>query len=355
MAEWSFVLTDRYGRNRAFVEPQGVSLTRRWNGGNEATFSLPLEDEKAAECLTGSRLLKVYQDRTVRLNAPVCYVKRSAAAGFLEATAGDWKRLETGVLWTATGTFTDSDSAIIALTLIDYLTDEDFPETYTHVRSGLAVEYTEGTPLRDRSYDAGQNATEAVLDLCQVDDPIGFYLEPLDEISDWYVVDGAGLVDGAEMRIVYPATRAVRPVSFEFGDGTLDNLADFEEEEEPPRNFAVALSDGLAPSVEYDAESFREYGSWFASESFSDIKKRATLRQHALGLLEPAPRKTYALSPRPGGPRPWEDFDVGDVVSFKCQRGVLEASGQGRVTEFTVDLPDHQADAVLKSLVLEEV
>ena len=355
MAEWSFVLTDRFGVNRAFLDASDVKLTRRLNAPGELSFELDLEDEAALELGVGRRLVRAYRDETIRFNGQVYGLTKQASEGRVQVTAYDPSKTLEELYLSAAENYEGIDAGLIWTDAIAGLV------TTAYEFHHLATPASSITPsvLRDRAYEVGKSVLELGQELADVDDGFYWKVEPVDTRSEAWKVDERGLAEAGRLVILYPDSGVQRPVRFEYGAGTMANLEDVSEEELRPANVAVAQAEHIRPVRVTDAESVQVYGPSGVSESFDTVKRRRTLTAHAYELLEPAPRRAYTCKPGQDAPLPFRlgggyVYDVGDLVAFGAHLGALDAElDSARVTEYAVTIGD-DGEELLDELVLEE-
>lgn len=206
----------------------------------------------------------------------------------------------------------------------------------SRAETGLRVNAGTAGPPRDRTYDMGKNVAEIVTQLAEVDDGFWFRVDPVDEGPVFSRLD-----------LLHPTSGVESGVSLEWGAGTAGNLAEVEVNVIPPVNHVLAFGAGdgeaqLSLSVS-DAGSIATHGLLDTVITHTDVVIPETLMQHARDALRPQEQRTIRVgvsSLMESAPRPWDDFDVGDLVSVHIRGGgpALNYSGSARVTAFTVEV-----------------
>ncbi len=206
----------------------------------------------------------------------------------------------------------------------------------SRAETGLRVNAGTAGPPRDRTYDMGKNVAEIVTQLAEVDDGFWFRVDPADEGPVF-----------SRLELLHPASGLDTAVSLEWGEGTAGNLASVEVNVTPPVNHVLAFGAGdgeaqLHLSVS-DPGSIALHGLLDTTITNPDVSITSTLEQHARDALRPTEQRTLRVevaSLVETAPRPWDDFDVGDLVSVHIRGGgpALNYSGSARVTAFTVEV-----------------
>ena len=341
MSAWSVVSEDLAGAIRAFPDADSLTWTRRWNGGAELVFRLPVDDPDAGELQVGSRLIAAYQDGVLRfrgrVNAPLVRDQ-----DWITVRAADpWFDL-VGRNMQAAATFTAQDAGAIATALI--ATQDSRRST----RIGVGTIAT--SVPRTVSYDAGKNVAEAIAELAAMDDGFGFTIDP--------VRDPANLTRLGLLNVYYPASRQDQPdVKFEYGDGTLDNLAGFREELALPVNHVRASGAPDSTGVRIvsssdDASSQALYDLWDAELALNDVTDAGILAARGAGALRADPPATWAVTPTGDAPLLGRDFDAGDTVRITLRRGAVDVTGTARVSEATLAIDNDANTELVSALVL---
>lgn len=348
-------LTTLAGVRRGDLEYRGLKITRKLNGGMNASCSIDNRRAAAPEATIGNRVLRVYDDELdlIRFHGKLRdpHVRKP---DMIELHAGspytllDRRRLQ--VVFSRTA----RDAGLILSDVID----AENARGATRLRMAAAIP---ASTNRDRTYEPGKSVQEIALQLAEVDDGFYFVEQPLDGVAGVY----------SELEIRYPGSGVDRPKArFEYGDDTYANVDDYTITETLPQNAVTATGagDGDAKLVsrKTDAGSIATYDLLEAEIAFSDVSIQATLDQHAQEHLRPLPGATITIAPIDGGaavaggtyvPRLWRDIDVGDVGRVTIHDGATVWDNvHVRLTEATIEISDTSAAAEsLTGLVLEVV
>lgn len=351
---WSLACVDNAGKTRAFVPFRGLTVRRDLNGGNVLQGRADQLADAMSELDVGSRALKLYDlDAAAlrfhgKIDDPLEDDEDDVA--FVAKDFGwlDQRRVQPDP---AARTFAARDAGLIAS---DLLAAQN-ARGPTRLRMGAV----QASQPRDRTYDPGKVVSEAIAELAKVDDGVYFVTNP---------VDGAAGTH-AEIVVRYPASGTDRPgARFEFGDGTLANLAAFKRTRLRPLNFVTTtganMGEGAALySQRSDAASIAAYDLVEDEVAYATVTEQATLDQHAADALEPAPKNVYSFAAAPSSaqpgepyvPRLWRDFDVGDVCRLTILHGRVSCKNVPvRVTSATVAIADDADAEQLASIVFEE-
>jgi hypothetical protein len=336
MAAWSFLLADQFGSGLAeLATGAGRSLTFTRNAYPEATVTLSHDDDAASKFFTalsnGIPTLRAYRDGVLRFHGEF-----APSTEDLEEDAhlsllfrGPFARLigygqSRGMF--ITRSFAATDAGQIAKSLID--------NTFA---SGVATTGTiEATKVRDRAYQYA-NVGEAVTNLTRVLDGFDFEVAPIEYTAGKIGQLAVYASQGSDLS---------GTVRFQYGPGTLANVRSVSRQIEPPINYARVLGANGLPAIKSDAGSVATYGYWTVQESMSDVVEQATIDDKAQALLRPSPIKVVAFSPDPTlAPAPWDDYWLGDTVSFFGRRGAFSEDATARVNKITVVVDDEGNEA----------
>jgi hypothetical protein len=199
--------------------------------------------------------------------------------------------------------------------------------------------------LRDRTYTGGSSIGQLITDLAAVIG--GFDVDVTSEANGpaghdwlrvWYPARGVGRTD---LALVYGSTVAALTRSANSADGYANYLrviGDNGGVEGAPQLIAEAWS------ADANNVGVVPVGLWMGTDSASDVKVAATLKQKAdgdlatLGLLVPS----YTLTLRPGWYRPGFP-NVGDTVPLVVRSGRLDISTTVRVLGIAYAVQDDTA------------
>lgn len=352
---WAWEITSLGGTAGAIVEPRKATIQRNLNGPSSCV--LELDAGQASQAVHG-RLVKGWREpnaggaRVLRSHTQITEVNASVATDALERVSvasvdgyGMLSRRNTLAEYNYTAT---SPRGIV----YDFVSVENGRRVV-----GLDVPATGVSgPNRDRQYDAGKNVGEAVQQLAEVDDGFYFRVDPYQGTSGAYTLF-------SQFIILYPASGVTSTARFEYGTGTLGNIQSAEVTVTPPINYVTAYGAGdvgsQITSTQSNAASISGYGLFDSVQSFSDVELQATLDQHALDAMEIEPVRVYKFNPvrfGPNLPSPWDDFEVGDFVTFKLAGSTpyLQTTKVGRVIAYTVEVETEGVE-FLTEIVLEVV
>jgi hypothetical protein len=131
---------------------------------------------------------------------------------------------------------------------------------------------------------------------------------------------------------------------FQYGPGTLSNVAGVERTTGSPIN-VVQLQGGQGlTAVAEEPLSIAKYGKWYFNETMTDANNLAVLESRAKALLREGPLKTLSITPDfavPNCPLPWDDFWLGDTVSFYGNSGGFQENLNPRVNELTIVIDEN--------------
>lgn len=332
---WAWEVTTLSGVTVAEVRPRDATVTRRLNGSCTVELSLDASETRG---LGTNRLIRGWRspggggDRVLRVAGRVTGVSGSVGVDQLErvtlASAADGfgvlshRAVQSGLTYAGVSP-RDIVAGVVAA-------------QNSRAATGLRVAAGVAGPPRDRTYEAGKNVAEIVTQLAEVDDGFWFRVDPVD--------DGAVF---SELVLLYPSSGGASGAVLELGVGTRDNLASVEVNVTPPVNHVLAFGAGdgdaqLSLTVS-DAGSIATHGLLDTVITHTDVSVPETLLQHARDALRPSEQRTLRVevsSLMESAPRPWDDFDVGDLVSVHVRGGspALSYSGSARVTAFTAEV-----------------
>lgn len=336
---WAWSVTNLAGAVEAFVVPRQARITRRLN--DASTLELVLDSTSAARLGTTARVVRAYRRpiaggaRVVRATGRPMSVNAHAGTDAVEVvtiSATDaFGRLARRQVQDTTVYSAEAPRDIVAALVA---------AQNSRNATGLSVAAAAASgPPRDRTYDPGKSVYDAIVQLAEVDDGFYFRVDPLDAVVF------------SELVVLYPAPGGESSARFEYGAGTIGNLAGVDADVIPPVNSvrAVGAGDGddQIRAVVSDAGSIAVFGISDVAISFPDVVVASTLEQHARDYLRPVEERTFrvhvAADIRGADllvPAPWDDFDVGQTVRLNI-RGVspvLDYTGPALVVSFTVEV-----------------
>lgn len=338
---------------------RGLKVTRRLNGPMGISFAGDADDESMAAIEVASSAILAHQDGVLRFKGKVddpledteelITVVAKDALGWLEH-----RRIAAAVTYTA------QDAGAIAMALITAQNARvvNGVTCTTRIMSGTI----QASRQRDRSYELGKPVVEAIKQLAEVDDGFWYYANPYDDNSkpDMH----------ATFEVRWPTSGTDNVLAkFEFGEETISNLVGFKRIHSRPLTGVRTTGEGDAETrlTSYAAASAVDLQAYDLLEdevAFSNVSEQATLDQHALGLLRPAPGSIYQVTPAGSGsglneiasPRLFVDFDVGDICRLTIHHGRIQESDlRIRILEATIDVADDATDEETLSSLLFEV
>jgi hypothetical protein len=131
---------------------------------------------------------------------------------------------------------------------------------------------------------------------------------------------------------------------FQYGASTLSNVSSVQRTTGSPINIVRLLgSSGMKAEVT-EANSKAKYGDWLYQETASDASSEAVLEARAKALLREGPTKTLSIAPDfavQNCPLPFDDFYLGDTVSFYGNSGAFQESLEVRINELTIVIDEN--------------
>lgn len=338
MAVTTWVLCDEAGVPvTEIVNAAQLVFSARRNQPRQAQITLAHSDREAANLFdllgNGVPQLRYYRDGTLRLSAYLTAIDEK-----LSEDEGDGDQLvavfkdpfgrllgdgsETGLHMPVDATYTAVDQGDIGWNLIATLNAVDD----TGIREGTI----DPTVDRDRTYEAGKNIGEALVQLTEVLDGPDIEFLPLDptaedgKLAEYTVHDSQGQVQD--------------DLLWGYGPGTMANVRQVERKITPPINrVRLTTSDGLV-STQTDAASIARYGEWPVVRSEpNDVSVQGTLDSRAMEMLRPTWVKVLTFVPdQTLAPQPFDDFWLGDTGKFKAQDGSFVETFEPRVNGITI-------------------
>lgn len=334
MPSTTLVLCDQAGQEVADLEAT-CTIRRERSRAMSVKPKLRHDDDAAAELFAalpnGIPQARYYRDGTLRFSGLWCPQRETAGEddSLVEAEfRSPFARLERRFLEAET-VYTGQDAGLgIAW---DLIADQNALSA-----TGLIQGDIDATVNRDRTYEAGKQVAEAVVQLTEVDGGFDFIETFLDP-----TVSGGALAEfNVHAALGSDRTDTVR---FEYGPGTLANCLSVERTIELPVNRVVVIGgEGTVPAVAQDAASIAIYGRYMAVEQHSDVTIQSTLQEKADGLLQPDPIEVVTFEPDPAtAPQPFDDYDVGDTAGFLARDGALQIDAAQRIDAFEIDIDEN--------------
>lgn len=338
MPRWSFLLADQFGNGLAELSTgAGRSLTFMRNAAPSVSISLSHDDDAAvalfAALRTGIPTLRAYRDGVLRFHGHLApFAEELEEETHLNLMfLGPFARLtgygqSRGRFTSTLRRFTATDAGQIAKTLID-----ETPAAGISTAGSIAV-----TSSRDRTYGYA-NVGAAIINLTRVLDGFDFEITPMEY--------SAGNIGQLNIYASQGSDRA-STVRFQYGPGTLANVRAVTRQTEPPINTARVLGANGIVALKTDASSIAAYGEWWVQESASDTSQQSVLDSKAQALLRPNWIKVTTFSPDPTlAPAPWDDYWLGDTVSFYGRRGAFVEDVTARINKISLVVDDEGNEA----------
>jgi hypothetical protein len=349
---WSFEISNtQTGLTVAYASPQQVKVTRRRCAASQVTCAIVPTDPAIVDLVVCEYALKAYRKNTLRFHGQISDPLVIASAG-ATVTASDPFYFLGNRRLQAELDYGNTDLSDIAWNLISH---EDGRKPI-HIRRGATVPSVK----MDFIGVDGSVPADLIVGLNQRDQGIWFWIDPVDGV--------AGTL--GELRTSWPEAGSLKPKArFEFGDGTLDNLVDYQLSYGLPLNGVRATGASIGttaniPARRDDAASQAIYGLLEDDFSFTDLDDTTSLDKHALDKMRSTPPITITLTPKPYDPDAagdifvpalFDDFDAGDIVPVYIRDQQFTFEGNVRIGEVTVDVADDGESEQLEQLVVTVV
>lgn len=344
---WQFAVVDHVALTvKKILAPTGVSITRRLGiAQDEISFAERSDTDAALELKIGSRSIAAYRNAALRFYGQIVD-PLELSSRIVSVHAVDpryflgYRQLQAEFLYTG-------DPSAAAWQLV---ADQNARKSL-YLRQGKL----QPAAVVDVDFTDGRSVTDCHSDLAERTDGIWIRVDPVDGV--------AGVI--GDFHSFYPNPGQVRDgARFEFGDGTLGNIAEdgWKVAYGLPMNRVIAsgpnVGDADIPEIAVDNTSIANYGILVESQiSLTDGIDSTTLADAAQNAIHPDPPVTYSIAPIRGDdsdrvPSPWDDFDVGDVVPLRIKDGNFDINDHVRVLEFTVAVADDAKTEQLTNIVL---
>lgn len=351
---WTWVLASSTGSALADLTTvaSGCQIRYQRNAPVEAQFSLSHHDEAAVSLLeylsTGNiPTLRCYRQPPSSPASPADLAFNGYLAPFQEsleeaATITAVFRSPFARLLgesSARGRFTSEfvnyatqDAGQIAKSLIDTTNSVDGPSGLTTAGGTFQT-----TKNRNRSYQYA-NVGEEIVNLTQIRDGFDFY---------------ETFVEGDTTLAIFNVAASLGSdksswAKFQYGTDTLANVRAVNRSTEPPVNRVRVLGGNGLTSVKELSASIAQSGVWYMQANATDVIDQPVLDDMASALLRPKPVRTVEFTPEYGlesCPRPFDDFWLGDHVSFFGRRGAFFENITVRVNGFSIVIDDNGYEA----------
>lgn len=359
MLNWQFAVVDHVTLTvKKILTPTGISITRRLgNAFSEITLDERTDTDASLELKVGSRSIAAYRNAALRFYGQIADPLTLSARKWNVHAVDPRYFLAYRMLQGEYDFVGDASQAAWALV------DAQNTRKSLYLRQGqlqpavtVAVAFADQRPVADCHGD-----------LAGLNDGIWIRVDPVDGVPG-IIGDFHSFYTGpSTTRVPSPKAPARASARFEHGDGTLGNITEdgWTVTYGLPMNRVVASgpNTGAAdiPAIAIDNTSILNHGILVEQAiSLADSIDATTLQQQADNQLSPDGPVTYSITPIPGDdtnrvPRPWDDFDVGDIVPLRIKDGNVDLNANVRVMEFTVQPADDAKTEQLTNLVLATV
>lgn len=363
---WTFVLTNLAGTEIGeLVQASERKVTMALNRASTASFSVRPDNPMLSDLFADDRLLKVYEDKTLRFYGPVVTselsTQDSGSAPTIKVNAADpaWKLSRRLLGLSSGGTKYEGDKAKTARKMINEL-NTDLVNYPTNPDTGIFL-------LPESSYSAGgsgtyvagpyKSALSCINDLAHGIDGFDWYMDPLDGVAGKMATFEADGTFGSEVGAVFEhgvGQKNVRKLSYVRDLSGLANKAFHIPDE--------GLTEGSEVKVGADAASIEHRGRFeIVADGFGLTD--AGLRQNWVDevvRVRKNPRFVvgmgldiddgYGRVPKFG-----EDYWLGDLVFARSRiNGVTMFSGKVRVYQIQVEVNQAGTGTVTPILIDEE-
>lgn len=342
MSDWKFELIRSYDLSRIgeLTQARGRSLTLTLNKAGGLSFNLPLDDAMAVcvqEIKTGVMLS--FQGTPVWSGA-IWTVEEEVSSDSARMTVncvGWLQTLDKRVIrpsWNSGNAmiYTSVEPGFIALDLISRSNQDAFAAS---AQSYVIPGTYEGTIPRSRTYQPWTGVLGAIEELTQVESGFDMYLHPVTRKLN---------IVALKMRSTncfFELGNNVRRVSRQTDSGRITTAMD------------VFSSSGYQQVIDTSAAS--EYGLMEEAVSLSDVVDNEILLAYAAEEVNiksrPLPIITfepmmYSLA-RDANPRPFRDYDVGDLVYLTAVKGRMNIKRQAmRLFSYTINFDENGSEQV---------
>jgi antitoxin (DNA-binding transcriptional repressor) of toxin-antitoxin stability system len=359
---WQFEVISRSGVPVAALVPETFKLTRRLKRSSFADITLRSESI-GADDIDHTRIVRAWRNPdtesqaqgTIRFAGQFTSIQDTGDEDGNEVStvrADDpFAALAERLIQEETVYTAEDQGDLIA----DLIADQNAREP-THLTMGS---YS-ATVDRDRTYEQGKVVGEAIEQLSDVIDGPYFVINAVDDDE---------VVGEFVLRHPDSGQDFADAVRFEYGIGTMRNVARITVDANPPINRVLAVGataadegDPLLATAE-DADSIDDFGMRERFISQTDVLVQDTLDDAAESEIYADPVKAYQLtaaSPDSHGgnalPRLFDDFDVGDTVTLHAEGRSprLQFEVTARVIEVVVTVGT-EGEETLSSIVVEVI
>lgn len=321
----------------AYLEkPKDIRYVRQRNGYCELTSRIDDRDDlNALEAAAYRRCLLALRNGTPRFLGQITEFEETPD-GFVIGARDPfynlwWRRVRADVIYTGT------DAGQVAWNLIALQNGY----RQTHLRQGT----TDVSVNRTRSYVVGETVAEKVEYLTKLPSGFGFRIDAVYPVANVL----------AEFRVVYPIDVANNLAVFGYGDGTLENVADYTRTVRPLVNRVNVVGSDAGTVRSYEnATGPATYGLWEDERAHVLTASGDTLAEIAQRNTEAVPQYEISLRPAANAPQLFTDFDVLQSVRVDLRRRGRTITGLKPVIRAVVAPDPDSGEEMLEELVLED-
>jgi hypothetical protein len=353
--DWRFFLANSMDMSPVgeLSKARGKSLTLTLNRGGSFTFQYNAGDELAEEITPLSRCVIAYRDGIPRWSGPVWSTVDAAPSNEVGVTCVGWfdllvhRLIAPGVMESSAG-FVSMDAGQIAMNLLCFANGRD---ASTIIQTPIRPGQVEQSQLRTRSYKRFQN--------------IGQEIQALGDIESGF--DCEVTPDTRRMNIWAKRSRDLTgSVTFGYRVGPIHNLESVNRQVSGDRTvngiYVVGASPVASLTRQDDPVSQAAYGLMEEQVALSEVVDPIISLAYAAAELvyRSDPLTIYTIKPMawtPSNPhrvpRPLDDYEVGDVVSFSAEQGRIHVQNQAaRIFQMTIS-PEMGSEGVSLQTTLQ--
>lgn len=348
-ANWELAVCDLAGNTRSYIQEWSFTIIRRILNYSEVDMQVVPGAQGSSELLIGQRTLKVWRNNTIRFRGRIADPLGRTSSN-VDVKAYDaahnlvGRRMQLDVNGNPPA-YTNTDASQV---IWDRFYQQSL-RSVIRVQSGTLA----ASVLISPTFNADMVEFQAIQQVASMDGAPWWRVDPLDNNTGMW---------GTLNTWNGPGTGTNRPgARFEYGAGTLDNLADYRVEYAMPKNRVVARGSGstdTAPvAVQSDATSQSTYDLWEdVVSAAATVTTQDQVNRLAVTALMPNPPQTWTFMPNPDNAIPslWDDFDAGDIVWWLVNDYDLDEMHSGIVLEASLKV-DQSGVEQLTGLVVQQL
>lgn len=319
-----------------------------YNRAGTASFQLRTNDDITYEILdkidlndvrgTVRKCIAIERNDKVVWSGPIWGINGSLDEGMITFNCVGWQEtlqyhvLQSTLDYSNNGNGTPSDQ--IAFGLLDRVSAQDNLHPLW-VRPGSVYGVLQ---IRNRFYVLGQNLGSALQELSDIEAGYNMNVDPVTRelnLSPWN----------------YFSVHEDIKFGYNWGPNNLRTFS-WQEDASQTRNALIVISQG-APVAAEDQDAIDEYGRFEEYVTLSGANQSILLPYaNAEIAVKGRPLVTYSVTPyptgaRPGAPRLFEDFQLGDQIFLTARKDAFRVENQGvRVFGATVELDDNGNESI---------